>query len=778
MKSGIASRRVFQLLRHLTLWCLLGFLAYWAWLDKKVYDTFESASWTLPAKIYARPLELYTSASLSPHRLVYELEMLGYSSVETVRYPGEFRQNGEEVEYYARGYKFWDSVEDSQRLKVLFSGSEIKQVRSLDSGKNVNLTRTEPIIIGSINPKTYEDRILVDYDQLPTILIDTLVAVEDRRFFTHYGFDFLGLVRAMVSNVRARAYVQGGSTLTQQLAKNFYLTRERTIRRKITELLMAISIELRFSKERILEVYANEIFLGQDGNRAIHGFGLASQFYFGKPLQELDVPAIASLVGMLKGPSAFNPRTSPERSLKRRNFVLGVMEKQGLISKARRDEFVQLPLNVKGSQFRSVGELTAFLDLVKIQLKKQYDQEAIRNAGLKIHTSLDLYFHNKVTKSVAATLNRIEKELGTEGVLQAASVVIDPRTGEILTLSGGLRLAPGGFNRALKAKRQVGSMIKPFIYALALSEANRFSLATTLKDTEVEWELEDGTIWRPRNFDEREKGEISLLDSLVYSQNLATVNLGASIGVPKITEYLKKWGGLEMLEEYPSILLGAIELTPLELTEMYTAFANNGFKIPLRAIREVTSNSDEILKRYPLKLKPAIDPATSSLVRYALTQVIEQGTGKSLKQTFNTFPIAGKTGTSDDNRDSWFVGFGNNRLGGVWVGRDDNRPTGLTGSSGALRVWSDFMRFSEIKPLVSENPPGIIYRHINIAAGKQVPQNCPGADHLPFHDATKVPTSKSCLSSVRASNPRFRKRSSYKRAREGGLIRWLRDFLK
>ena len=777
MKSGIVSRAIY-LLKHLTLWCLLGLLAYWAWLDKKVYDTFESASWTLPAKIYARPLELYSKAQLSPRQLVHELEMLGYSSVEKVRHPGEFSHDGEEVEYYARGYKFWDSVEDSQRLRVFFSGSQIKKIWSFDSGKNVNLIRTEPIIIGSINPKTYEDRILMDYDQLPKILIDTLVAVEDRRFFAHHGFDFLGLARAMISNVRARAYVQGGSTLTQQLAKNFYLTRERTIRRKITEILMAISIEIRFSKEQILEVYSNEIFLGQDGNRAIHGFGLASQFYFGKPLQELGVPAIASLVGMLKGPSAFNPRTSPERSLRRRNFVLGVMEKQGLISKASRDEFVQLPLSVKDSKFRRVGELTAFLELVKIQLKKQYDQEAVRNAGLKIHTSLDLYLHKKVTKSVAATLNKIEEELGTEGVLQAASVVVDPRTGEILTLYGGLKLAPGGFNRALKAERQVGSMIKPFIYALALSEANRFSLATSLKDTKVEWELEDGTMWRPQNFDEKEKGEISLLDSLVYSQNLATVNLGASIGVPKITEYLKNLGDLQELEEYPSILLGAIELTPLELTEMYTVFANNGFKIPLRAIREVTSNNDEILKRYPLELKPVIDPATSSLVRYALTQVVEKGTGKSLKRTFDTFPVAGKTGTSDDNRDSWFVGFGNNRLGGVWVGRDDNQPTSLTGSSGAMRVWSDLMRFSGIQPLVFENPPGIIYRHVNVAAGKLVPQSCPNADYLPFDVTTKVPASRSCLSGVKTSNLGHRKGISYKRIREGGLRRWLRGFLE
>ena len=777
MKSGIVSR-VFHFFRHLTLWCLLGLLAYWAWLDKEVYDTFESASWTLPAKIYARPLELYSSAPLSPDHLVYELKMLGYSSVDKVLHPGEYRHDGEEVEYYARGYQFWDSVEDSQRLKVLFSGSEIKKIWSLDSGKKVNLTRIEPIIIGSINPKTYEDRLLLDYEQLPKILIDTLVAVEDRRFFTHYGFDFLGLVRAMISNVRARGYVQGGSTLTQQLAKNFYLTRERTIRRKITELLMAISIEIRFSKERILEVYANEIFLGQDGNRSIHGFGLASQFYFGKPLQELDVPAIATLVGMLKGPSAFNPRTSPKRSLERRNFVLGVMEKQGLISKTKRDEFVQDPLQVKGSQFRRVGELTAFLELVKTQLKKQYDQEVVRNAGLKIHTSLDLYFHNRVTKSVAATLDRIEEELGTEGVLQAASVVVDPRTGEILTLSGGLGLAPGGFNRALKAKRQVGSMIKPFIYALALSDADKFSLATILKDTEVEWELENGTIWRPQNFDQKEKGEISLLDSLVYSQNLATVNLGASIGVPKITQYLKGLGDLDTLKEYPSILLGAIELTPLELTEMYTAFANNGFKIPLRAIREVTSNNDEILKRYPLELTPAIDPATSSLVRYALTQVIEKGTGKSLKHTFNTLPVAGKTGTSDDNRDSWFVGFGNNRLGGVWVGRDDNQPTGLTGSSGAMRVWGDLMQFSGLQPLVFENSPGITYRHVNMAVGKQVPQSCPYADYLPFHKATKVPISKSCLSDVRPSNLGPRKGNSYKRTKEGGLRRWLRGFLE
>ena len=777
VKTGLL-RRSCLVFGHLLFWFLLCVGAYWAWLDKKVYDTFESASWALPAKVYGRSLELYSGAPVSSNRLVYELENLGYTEVKKAVGLGEYRRNGEsEIVYYSRGYKYWDGTEESDLIQVDFKDSQIDKVISLISNRKVNLTRIEPIVIGSINPKSYEDRILLEYDELPKIFIESLIAVEDHRFFSHYGFDLFGLLRATILNLQAGAYVQGGSTLTQQLVKNFYLTRERSLKRKVTELLMAISLEIRFSKERILEVYTNEIFLGQDGSRAIHGFGLAAEFYFGKPLSELDVPAIACLVGLVKGPSALNPRSFPEESKKRRDFVLRVMEKRGLISGQRKEIFVNSPIEVKTFGFDRAAKPVGFLSLVKRQLREQYEDRAIRGAGLKIYTSLDLYVHNKAIKALKSTIVNLEKSGAEIEMLQAACVVIDPRTGEILTLLGGLEEIPGGFNRALEARRQVGSMIKPFVYALALSDPTRYSLITTLQDTEVEWGLEDGTAWKPKNFDGKERGDLSLLDSLIFSQNLATVNLGADLGIHEVVQYLKKVGFEGIKEAYPSILLGAVEATPLRLTQLYTIFANDGFLVPLRSILEVTTNSDEIIRRYPIKLEAAIDPATSNLIRHALTLVIDRGTGRSLKHSFDTLPLAGKTGTSDDYMDSWFVGFGENRLGTVWVGRDDNLSTGLTGSKGALQVWSKVMRHSDVEPVVSKKAPGVVYRHIDVGAGKAIPENCPNGERLPFHASTIMMNSNKCLNGSERLRRGPRRENSYKPQKDGGLFRWLQNLI-
>ena len=774
-ESGFLGRTC-RVLGHLTLWLFLGVAGYWAWLDKEVYETFESASWSLPAKVFARPLEIYAGAQVSTDRLVYELTNLGYQNVAMPSRPGEYQRSKGVLQYYSRGYKFWDGEEYSDLIRVDFDGRRVKRVTSVGTEKQIHLTRMEPILIGSINPKSYEDRILLEYDDVSETLIDTLVAVEDHRFFDHYGFDLVGLLRATLSNIKARAYVQGGSTITQQLVKNFYLTRERTLRRKITELLMSISLELRFSKDKILEVYINEVFLGQDGNRAIHGFGLASEFYFGKPLNELDIPAIACLVGMVKGPSALNPRSFPFRAKERRDFVLSVMQKRGLISSEQQDLYSNFPLETKSIKSERKVNPAGFLDLVKRQLKAQYDQTAVREAGLKIYTTVDSYLQEKALRALRSSIRNLEGASVETDMLQAACVIVDPRTGEILTLLGGLRDVEGDFNRAMDAKRQVGSMIKPFIYALALSDPKRYSLISSLEDREIQWELEDGTLWAPKNFDGKVRGDIPLLESLISSQNLATVNLGADLGIDEVTNYLKKMGLPGSTRAYPAILLGAVQLSPLKMAEMYTVFANGGFSVPLRSILEVTTNTDEIVRRYPIELKPAIEQSTSVLIRHALTLVMERGTGKSIKNTsFDISPVAGKTGTSDDYRDSWFVGFGENRLGTIWVGRDDNLPTGLTGSSGALKVWSKIMAHANLNPLTTELSPSIVFRSVDLLEATGVPENCPNAELIPFHNTSRLSVSNRCLRDFERTRRGPRQKNLYKRGQNRELFKWLKD---
>lgn len=729
---GIA-RGLWFLIRHLCFWSVLVAIAYWLWLDREVVTAFENRRWDLPARVFARPLELYAGATLAPARLLRELEQLGYEEVAAPGARGQYARARAHVDFHSRGFAFWDGPEPSRAVRVQFAAGKVAQIVELGTQAVVDLMRLEPLEIGRINPQRFEDRKLLKLDEVPPEFVAALVAVEDRRFFRHHGVDFMGLARALWVNVLAQRVAQGGSTLTQQLVKNLYLSHARTVTRKVKEMLMAVSLERRYSKKEIIETYINEVFLGQDGDRAIHGFELAANFYFAKPLGELDPAERAMLIGMVKGPTAFDPRRHPERARKRRDTVLAVMAEADLLTPAQLAAWRARPLRLHAGGRPGGRDFPAFMAVVRRQLLREYDADVLNAAGLNIFTTLDVDVQRAAELGVARTLDAIEKSNGRKG-LQGAFVAAAPASGEILAMVSDRNPQYAGFNRAVDARRPIGSLVKPFVYAAALDQPERYSLLTPLADVAVNWTDERGRRWTPKNYDADEHGEVTLLYALTRSLNLATVNLGLRLGLDNVARYLEHLGLGERLPAYPSLLLGAVDLSPLALAEMYTVVANDGFRIPLRAISAVTDQQQRKLNRYALRLKPVMQPATAALVRYALTQVVAQGTARALvRELPGITPLAGKTGTSNDSRDSWFAGFGGNLLAVAWVGRDDNAPVGLTGSSGALKVWAATMREVALEGLKPSLPADVEWQRVALMTSEVLPAECPGGSLIPLH---------------------------------------------
>ncbi|WP_188749351.1 penicillin-binding protein 1B [Marinobacterium zhoushanense] len=737
-----------KLLLVLTVIAAVGLI----YLDAQVRDKFEGKRWALPAKVYARPLELYPGQQLSAEDFRLELKGLGYRTVSAVSHPGSAHWSAGRVQLVTRGFPFPDGAEPSRKMTLDFGRAGLERIRD-ESGRSLSLVRMEPILIGGIYPQDNEDRDLIRLEDAPAMLPAALIAVEDRNYYSHHGISLKGIARAMWVNFRAGQFVQGGSTLTQQLIKNFYLTDERTLARKLLEMPMAVLLDLHYSKEEILEAYLNEVYLGQSGARAIHGFGMGSQYYFGRPVAELDVAQVALLAGLVKGPSYYDPRRHPQRALSRRNLVLRLLRDQNRISDEEYELAKAEPLGVVEQRSLQKGAYPAYLDLVKRQLRQEYREEDLSSEGLRVFTALDPLVQARAERAQETTLEQLEKRYGksAEG-LEASMVVTDPQTGEILTVIGGRDSRYEGFNRALDALRPIGSLVKPAIYLTALEQG--YTLASRLQDEAFKLELPNGDIWAPDNFDHRSHGEVPLHYSLSHSFNQSTARLGLTIGVDKVIDMLERLGVERELKPYPSLLLGAQALSPLEVASVYQTLAANGFRVPLRAIRAVTDAEGQELSRYPFALRQQVEPALVHLIQYAMQEVAREGTAQyAYSQLPQNLNIAGKTGTSNDQRDSWFAGFTGNRLAVVWVGRDDNAKLPFTGSGGALRVWTDYMRREHPEPFYATRPEGVEYVWIDDATGLLSDQRCEGSRQLPFINGTVPRDSVDCGQLRRRNNP-------------------------
>lgn len=739
--SGL--RRLFGWAFKLSLVGLVVLAGFAVYLDAIVQEKFSGKRWTVPAKVYARPLELFVGLKLAKDDFLKELDALGYRRESASNGPGSASVAGSTVELNTRGFQFYEGAEPARLIKVRFSGDYVAGL-SQGNGANLAVARLEPLLIGGLYPAHHEDRILIKLDQAPPYLVDTLVAVEDREFFNHWGVSLKSIARAIWVNATAGQLRQGGSTLTQQLVKNFYLTNERSITRKATEAMMAVLLEMHYDKREILEAYLNEVFLGQDGQRAVHGFGLASQYFFSQPLSELKLHQVALLVGMVKGPSQFNPRRNPERALERRNLVLDLLAEQGVVTAEEAAAAKAKPLGVTPRGSMADSSYPAFLDLVKRQLREDYRDEDLTEEGLRIFTSFDPILQSKAETALEETLKRLAGRKGVDEV-ESAMVVSNPETGEIQALIGSRQPRFAGFNRAIDAVRPVGSLIKPAVYLTALERPSQYTLTSWVQDEPFSVKGQDGQVWTPQNYDRRAHGTIFLYQGLANSYNLSTAKLGLDIGVPNVLKTLERLGVSREWPAYPSMLLGAGALSPMEVATMYQTLASGGFNTPLRGIRSVLTAEGEPLKRYPFQIQQRFDPGAIYLVQNAMQRVMREGTGRSVySQLPASLTLAGKTGTTNDSRDSWFAGFSQDLLAVVWLGRDDNGKTPLTGATGALQVWTSFMRKADPLPLDMPMPENVVQAWIDPRTGQGSDSSCPGAVQMPYIRGSEPAPGQAC----------------------------------
>jgi len=744
--SGIRWRRLFSW-RRARLALLVATLAvagFALYLDFEVRHAFEGRRFALPARVYARALELYPGAKLKPEVLARELKLLGYREGLRDAEPARYERHGNGFRLVTRAFNFWDGPQAAQVLSVSFEDGHVRALRD-GSEHDVALARLDPLRIGGIYPAHNEDRLLVRLDEVPPQLIEALVAIEDRKFFTHHGIDPRGLARAFVSTVSGRG-VQGGSTLTQQLVKNFFLSPERTLRRKFTEIVMAVLLELHYDKNEILETYLNEIYLGQDRNRAIHGVGLAAHFYFNKPLKELTLAESALLVGMVKGPGLYNPHRHPDKALERRNLVLAEMRKQERIDDLQYQAARTAPLGVVAKPSLGTSPHPAFLDLVRRHLRRDYREEDLRSEGLLVFTTLDPHIQRAAEAALTGRLAALDRARGASRTLEGAAVVTSTQTGEVLALVGGSDPHYEGFNRALDAARPVGSLLKPAIFLTALSRPERYTLVTRLNDSPLVWKSRGAPDWEPQNYDKISHGEVPLRTALAQSYNIATARLGIALGVQEVQQTVHALGVTRELSPYASSLLGAVELSPLEVTQMYQTIASGGFRMPPRAVREVLTADGQPLQRYGLSVEKAFEPEPVYLVTAAMQAVVREGTAQGLARFLPpALAVAGKTGTTDELRDSWFAGFSGDHLAVVWVGYDDNQPAGLTGASGAMTVWGEMMAAIPNEPLVPPVPEQIEMIWIDPANGLRASAECDGALELPFYRGSAPSENSPCM---------------------------------
>jgi penicillin-binding protein 1B len=741
---------------RLALFCAgfaLGLTAPWlAWLDYQVTSEFEGRKWDLPSRVYARPLSLYAGREISAAGLVEELTAAGYRASADAARPGAYRRSGDTFEIHRRPFTFDDGAEAALSFRVRLAASGVASLQASADGAALDLVRLDPAEIASIFPLHDEDRTLVSIEAAPELLLTGLQAVEDRQFKHHPGLDLRGIARALLANIKAGKAVQGGSTLTQQLVKNYYLSDERTLLRKLNEAGMALLLEWHYGKTEILEAYLNEIYLGQQGNHGIHGFARASEFYFGTPLEELRPHQIALLVGMVRGASLYNPRRNPERARARRDRVLDIFAETGLLTEAEAAGWKGRALDVTDTPGAGRNRFPAFVELVRRQLRRDYREEDLRNEGLRIFTTLAPADQAQAEQAVVAGMRGLS-DRGLPDDLQAALVLADVASGEVRALVGDRTPGRVGFNRALDARRQVGSVIKPLVYLVALEHQADYNLLTPIDDEPIALRQPDGSIWSPGNYDGRARGTVPLLEALSGSLNLATVRLGLQLGVQHVIAKLGQLGVSAEVAPLPATLLGAVELTPLEVAQIYQSLAAGGYTVPLRAVTAVQTPSGQPLRRYPLRMLPLERRDAVAVLHYALTQVVANGTARGLPGMLgSSVAIAGKTGTTNERRDSWFVGYTRDRLAVTWIGHDDNRPAGVTGSNAAMRLWAELFRALPLHGVDLDMPEGAYWTWVEPELNALSDRSCPGAVQLPFVAGSEPSSESPCLARLEQRN--------------------------
>lgn len=690
--------------------------AFCVYLDAQIVDYFEQHRYQPPARVHARPLLLREGELLSEERLTTELAALGYRFVAGLKEPGEAHREAGEVAFWHRGFRFAEGDEPARRLRLRFAGGRITELRQED-GRDVASVRLEPLEIGSIETRLHEDRQPLAIDQVPQPLIAILLAVEDRRFFDHHGISLWSILRASWANLRAGQVEEGGSTLTQQLVKNLFLSGERSLWRKGVEALMALLLELHYDKSLILETYLNEIYLGQQGPRAIHGVELASRHYFSRPLDQLNLPEMALLVGMIKGPSLYDPFRDPVAARGRRDVVIERLLAERMITPEQATASRNAPLGVRAREF--ANQHPAYLDLVRREL--QHDQVDLKNNinGLRIFTHLDPEIQRQAERALREGIDALERKHALPaGTLNGAVVMAEIDSGQVVAVVGDRQGTFFGFNRALDSRRPIGSLIKPAVYLTALTQPSRYRLDTPLEDQPLRLRDASGRSWSPGNYDQKSHGSVPLYRALANSYNQATVRLGLDLGLPQVIRTLHQLGVEQPIAAYPSLLLGTLERSPLELLQIYQTIAAGGRHVPLHGVGGLTAQQGVPPALPPVSAEQRFDAAEVALLHHGLYAVVTEGTARRLDEQLGIARrVIGKTGTTNDQRDSWFAGFDGRYVAVVWLGRDDNQPMPLTGATGALEVTARLYGAIDSRPWRWSAPAGVQMAAIQTAAG-------------------------------------------------------------
>ncbi|MFM2486594.1 penicillin-binding protein 1B [Celerinatantimonas yamalensis] len=738
-KPPLWRRRWFSLGLKLLL-VMVAILGAWGvYLDSKIRYRFDGHKWQLPAVIYGRELSLYPNMRLTRDEVERELKQLNYRKVVHPMSSGEFSVSSSKIAMVRRPFTFPNGRQGAVPVLLTFSPTRLLKIQNRDTGSPLDHLRLDPILIDRISTGSSEDRLFVPLSQIPSTLVQALIQTEDRDFYHHDGISITGIARALIVNVMAGHTVQGGSTLTQQLAKNLFLTQQRTLWRKLQEAYMALLISWRYSKQEVLETYLNEVYLGQNGNRSVHGVGLASYFYFGRPVYDLSLDQQALLVALVKGPSYYDPWRHPQRAIARRDVVLRLMLQAGRLDGATYQQLLHRPLDLVDRGAMGYQRIPGFVEQVRgwLDTHLQNWQSA---SGLRIFTTLEPIAQRQAQQAVSQRLRAMHQK-----ALQAAMVVTDRHSGAIRALVASRNGDDTGFNRALNARRQVGSLLKPFIYLTAYELGH--TPGELLDDSPLSVKLANGQMWQPNNYSRHFGPPVMLYKALAESLNVPTVRLGMALGVNKVIDTLHQAGLMQPLKPYPSLLLGAVGLTPMEVAQIYQTIDGEGVYRPLYSVSAVVDQHDKVIFQHKDMPQRRFASLPIYQVLFNMIQVSRIGTAHSLRWRLPNISIAGKTGTTDDLRDSWFVGADERQIVTTWVGRDDSQPANVTGASAALPIVANYLKANGALSLRPLAPNNLGWLSFSPATGQIVDSHCKGSVLLPVPSSLQGPV-HSCSSNA------------------------------
>lgn len=651
---------------------------------------------------------------------------------------GQYRTGRGFLEVHLHDFLYPSGPFEGFPVRLELADGRIQRIERLSSpAGELSSVDLEPELVTGLFEQVWEERRIVKIDEVPELLKQAVIAIEDHRFYHHFGVDPLAVLRAAIANFRTGRVVEGGSTLTQQLVKNLFLTNERTWSRKVREAAMAVLLEIRYSKDEILEAYLNEVYFGQRGSQGIYGVGEAAQFYFGKPVSACGLEEAALLAALIRAPGVYSPHRQEERTRVRRDRVLMRMHELGMISEDQYRQGIARPVEVRAF-FPQANEAPYFVSYLVQELEKDYSLDMLTSEGLRIFTTLDVELQRAATRCLQQGLKRLEDRYPArlrsgsgrpEDVLQGALVAVEPHTGAIRALVGGRDYGKSPFNRAVQARRQTGSLFKPVVYLTALEaeagRAPRFTPSSILPDEPLEIRY-DGKKWSPRNFNEQYHGSVTLRAALEESMNCATVWLSREVGYEKVIQTATLLGLRMPSVPVPSIALGVFESSPLEMVSVYATFANHGMRSMPMAVRKILDKDGRTIERNPVEIRNVASPQACFLLTNLLKGVIQRGTARSAAAGL-PFAAAGKTGTTDDFNDAWFAGYTPRLASVVWVGFDKPRSLGLSGAEAALPIWVEFMK-TALAAAGGEDfavPSGVEFRKVDRVNGLLATENCP-----------------------------------------------------